>query len=92
MATTPAHAADSGGLRHGGQTSLCDAVEQYEKDLIVDALKSARGNRGGRRRGCWEYRERIIGYKVRKYGIEGRAASRGGQWSAHASALESVGR
>jgi Nif-specific regulatory protein len=60
-----------------GQTSLCDAVEQYEKDLIVDALKSARGNRAKAAR-LLGSTERIIGYKVRKYGIDpGRF--RGGQ-------------
>jgi Nif-specific regulatory protein len=59
------------------QTSLCDAVEQYEKDLIVDALKSARGNRAKAAR-LLGSTERIIGYKVRKYGIDpGRF--RGGQ-------------
>ncbi len=51
------------------QTSLSDAVEQYEKDLIVDALKSARGNRAKAAR-LLGSTERIIGYKVRKYGID----------------------
>jgi Nif-specific regulatory protein len=61
------------------QSSLSDAVEQYEKDLILDVLKTARGNcaRAARLLGTTE---RIIGYKVRKYGIEvgrfrGKAAS-----------------
>ena len=58
-------------------TSLSDAVEQYEKDLIVDALKSSRGNRAKAAR-LLGSTERIIGYKVRKYGIDpGRF--RGGQ-------------
>jgi len=51
------------------QTSLEDAVEQYEKDLILDALKSSRGNRAKAAR-LLGSTERIIGYKVRKYGIE----------------------
>ena len=53
------------------QTSLNDAVEQYEKDLILDALKSARGNcaKAARLLGSTE---RIIGYKVRKYSIDPR--------------------
>jgi len=53
------------------QTSLNDAVEQYEKDLILDALKSARGNcaKAARLLGSTE---RIIGYKVRKYAIDPR--------------------
>jgi Nif-specific regulatory protein len=51
------------------QTSLADAVEKYEKDLILDALKSARGNRARAAR-LLGSTERIIGYKVLKYGIE----------------------
>ena len=50
-------------------TSLSDSVEQYEKDLIVDALKSARGNRAKAAR-LLGTTERIMGYKVRKYGID----------------------
>ena len=53
------------------QTSLPDTVAQYEKDLILDALKSARGNRARAAR-LLGTTERIIGYKVRKYGIEPR--------------------
>ena len=51
------------------QSSLSDAIEQYEKDLIVDALKSARGNRAKAAR-LLGTTERIIGYKIRKYAIE----------------------
>jgi Nif-specific regulatory protein len=51
------------------QSSLADAVEQYEKDLILDALKSARGNRAKAAR-LLGSTERIVGYKVRKYEIE----------------------
>ncbi|HET9752698.1 MAG TPA: helix-turn-helix domain-containing protein, partial [Myxococcales bacterium] len=53
------------------QTPLTDAVEQYEKDLILDALKSARGNRAKAAR-LLGSTERIVGYKVRKYGIDPR--------------------
>ncbi len=53
------------------QTPLADAVEQYEKDLILDALKSARGNRAKAAR-LLGSTERIVGYKVRKYGIDVR--------------------
>jgi Nif-specific regulatory protein len=53
------------------QSSLADAVQQYEKDLIVDALKSARGNRARAAR-LLGTTERIMGYKVLKYGIEPR--------------------
>jgi Nif-specific regulatory protein len=52
--------------------SLAAAVAAYEKDMILDALKSARGNRARAAR-LLDSTERIIGYKVRKYGIdEGR--------------------
>jgi Nif-specific regulatory protein len=51
--------------------SLAKAVESYEKDLIVDALKSARGNRAKAAR-LLDSTERILGYKVLKYGIEPR--------------------
>jgi len=51
------------------QASLSDAVGEYEKDLIFDVLKSARGNRARAAR-LLGTTERIIGYKVRKYGIE----------------------
>jgi Nif-specific regulatory protein len=67
------------------QSPLVDAVEQYEKDLILDALKSARGNRAKAAR-LLGTTERIIGYKVRKYAIDaGRfrgqaAAATPAQW------------
>ena len=51
------------------QSSLSDAIEQFEKDLILDALKSARGNRAKAAR-LLGTTERIIGYKIRKYDIE----------------------
>jgi Nif-specific regulatory protein len=53
------------------KTTLIDAVEQFEKDLILDALKSARGNRAKAAR-LLGSTERIIGYKVRKYQIDPR--------------------
>jgi Nif-specific regulatory protein len=51
--------------------SLAQAVESYEKDLIVDALKTARGNRAKAAR-LLDSTERILGYKVLKYEIEPR--------------------
>jgi len=51
--------------------SLEAAVSSYEKDLILDALKSARGNRAKAAR-LLDSTERILGYKVKKYGIDGR--------------------
>ncbi len=50
-------------------TSLEDAVQQFEKDLLVDALKSTRGNRAKAAR-LLQTTERIIGYKVTQYGID----------------------
>jgi Nif-specific regulatory protein len=51
--------------------SLSTAVESYEKDLILDALKSARGNRAKAAR-LLDTTERILGYKVVRYGIDPR--------------------
>ncbi len=45
------------------------AVDSYEKDLILDALKTARGNRARAAR-LLSTTERVIGYKVKKYGID----------------------
>jgi Nif-specific regulatory protein len=49
--------------------SLKEALAAYEKDLVLDALKSARGNRAKAAR-LLRTTERILGYAVRKYGIE----------------------
>ncbi len=49
--------------------SLVTAVEAYEKDLILDALKTARGNRA-RAAKLLDTTERILGYKVKKYAID----------------------
>jgi Nif-specific regulatory protein len=49
--------------------SLDQAVGTYEKDLIVDSLKTARGNRAQAAR-LLDTTERIIGYKIKKYGID----------------------
>jgi Nif-specific regulatory protein len=48
--------------------SLREALGAYEKDLILDALKSARGNRAKAAR-LLGTTERIVGYAVRKHGI-----------------------
>jgi Nif-specific regulatory protein len=48
--------------------SLTSAIEAYERDLIQDALKTARGNRAKAAK-LLDSTERIIGYKVKKYGI-----------------------
>ncbi|MFN0120863.1 MAG: sigma 54-interacting transcriptional regulator [Blastocatellia bacterium] len=49
--------------------SLEKAIEAYEKDLIIDALKSTRGNRARAARQL-DTTERILGYKVQKYEID----------------------
>jgi Nif-specific regulatory protein len=49
--------------------SLAGAVEEYEKDLIQDALKTTRGNRA-RAAKLLDTTERILSYKVSKYGID----------------------
>jgi len=50
------------------RVSLESAMEAYERDLIQDALKTARGNRAKAAK-LLDSTERIIGYKVKKYGI-----------------------
>jgi Nif-specific regulatory protein len=49
--------------------SLTEAVEAYEKDLLQDALKTTRGNRAKAAK-LLHSTERIIGYKVKKYGLD----------------------
>jgi Nif-specific regulatory protein len=49
--------------------SLREALSAYEKDLVQDALKSARGNRAKAAR-LLDTTERILSYAVRKHGID----------------------
>lgn len=49
--------------------SLETAVEAYERDIIQDALKTTRGNRK-RAAQLLDTTERILGYKVKKYGVD----------------------
>ncbi len=49
--------------------SLQEAVERYERELLIDALKTSRGNMR-RASKALKTTERIFGYKVRKYGVE----------------------
>ena len=51
------------------RTSLEFAVGAYEKDLILDALKSARGNQAEAAR-LLQATTRILGYKIKQYGID----------------------
>ena len=48
---------------------LKDMIEAYEKDLIIDALKSTRGNMASAARNLGTT-QRIFGYKVHKYDID----------------------
>ncbi|MGH7534845.1 MAG: sigma-54 interaction domain-containing protein, partial [Gemmatimonadales bacterium] len=51
--------------------SLAEAVESFESNLIQDALKSTRGNRARAAR-LLSTTERILGYKLKRYGIDPR--------------------
>src|SRR5206468_11511110 len=51
--------------------SLSEAIKAYEKDIVLDALKTTRGNRAKAAR-LLGTTERIINYKVRKYGIDSK--------------------
>jgi hypothetical protein len=51
--------------------TLKEAVASYERDLIIDALKTTRGNRAKAAR-LLDTTERILNYKVRGYGIDVR--------------------
>ena len=51
--------------------SLAEAVEAFESNLIQDALKTTRGNRARAAR-LLSTTERIINYKIRRYGIDPR--------------------
>jgi len=49
--------------------SLAEAVEVFESNLIQDALKTTRGNRARAAR-LLSSTERIVNYKIRRYGID----------------------
>ncbi|HQR37034.1 MAG TPA: sigma 54-interacting transcriptional regulator [Blastocatellia bacterium] len=53
------------------RVSLEEAVEAFEKDMIMDALKTTRGNCAKAAR-LLNTTERIINYKVRKYEVDAR--------------------
>jgi Nif-specific regulatory protein len=50
-------------------TSLRESMDAFEKDALLDALKSARGNRAKAAR-LLSTTERIFNYRVRKFGID----------------------
>jgi len=49
--------------------SLASAVSAFEKDLLLDGIKIARGNRARAAR-LLQTTERILGYKLAKYRID----------------------
>jgi Nif-specific regulatory protein len=51
------------------EQSLEQATEAFEKDILQDALKSARGNRAKAAR-LLKTTGRVFNYKVRKYGVD----------------------
>lgn len=51
--------------------SLNEAVERFERELLIDALKTSRGNMRSAAKAL-DTTERIFGYKVRKYDIDPR--------------------
>jgi Nif-specific regulatory protein len=53
------------------EMTLAAAVEAFERDLISDTLKSARGN-VARAAKMLDSTERILGYKIKKYQIDAR--------------------
>jgi Nif-specific regulatory protein len=72
--------------------TLKDAVAAYERDLILDALKTTRGNRAKAAR-LLDTTERILNYKVQGYGIDVRRfkSSEVGRRQANDSSSESAG-
>ena len=61
-------AEQTGGIING---SLQEMVDAYERDIIVDALKSSRGNMAAAARAL-KSTQRVFGYKVHQYGIEAK--------------------
>jgi Nif-specific regulatory protein len=51
------------------RASLATAVEAFERDLILDSLKTTRGNVAKAAK-MLDSTERILGYKIKKYGID----------------------
>ncbi len=49
--------------------SLAESVERFEQEILIDALKSSRGNMRKAAQAL-DTTERIFGYKIRKYGIQ----------------------
>jgi Nif-specific regulatory protein len=58
--------------------SFCDAVARFEQELLVDALKKARGNMLQTARDL-RVSYRIVNYKVKKYGLDPKKYSMSGR-------------
>ena len=63
------HASDATGL--ASSFSLSESLDAYEKDLLIDALRAARGVRSRAAR-LLQTTDRIFNYKVRKHAIDCR--------------------
>jgi Nif-specific regulatory protein len=63
------HSADGGG--QPAPFSLAESLDAYEKDLLLDALRAARGVRSRAAR-LLQTTDRIFNYKVRKHAIDCR--------------------
>jgi Nif-specific regulatory protein len=59
--------AEATGTTHRG--SLQESLDELEKELLLDALKSARGNMAKAARSL-DLTERVMGLRVRRYGIQ----------------------
>lgn len=57
------------------RVTLASAVEAFERDLIQDTLKSTRGNIARAAR-MLDSTERILGYKIGKYGLDAKRFKR----------------
>ncbi len=58
--------------------SFCDAVARFEQELLVDALKKAKGNMLQAARDL-RVSYRIVNYKVKKYGLDAKKFSMSGR-------------
>jgi Nif-specific regulatory protein len=65
------------GSNTAASQSLGDAVAGFERDMIEDALKMARGNRARAAR-LLQATRRVVNYKIKQYGIDYRRYGGGG--------------
>jgi Nif-specific regulatory protein len=59
------------GRRHAPRLGLSEALEAYERELLHDALKATRGVRSRAAR-LLMTSERVLGYRLRRHGIDSR--------------------